>query len=139
MILYHSLPVSLCDSNYRKGTHKFSTEVLYYVISGQSKYTTISIVPCIRKFSNDLIFAFFAITFTLQNIAKYKICKNPLFFALRNLLYYKKLLSDTSEKKKKSFSLFCKLCDMQQIPRYMVFDLTLLTQIFRVGHSDLNC
>lgn len=106
MILYHSLPVSLCDSNYRKGTHKFSTEVLYYVISGQSKYTIISIVPCIRKFSNDLIFAFFAITFTLQNIAKYKICRNPLFFALRNLLYYKKLLSDTSEKKRRVFPFF---------------------------------
>lgn len=28
---------------------------------------------------------------------------------------------------------------MQQNPSYMVFDLTLLTQIFRVGHSDLNC
>lgn len=71
VILYHSLPISLCDSNYLKDTYKFSTEVLYYVISGQSKYTTISIVPCIRKFSNDLIFAFFAITFTLQIIAKY--------------------------------------------------------------------
>lgn len=131
MILYHSLPVSLCDSNYRKGTHKFSTEVLYYVISGQSKYKTISIVPCIRKFSNDLIFAFFAMTFTLQNIRYVEI-----HYFLQIITYYITKNYCQTQVKKKSFSLFCKFCDMQQIPRYMVFDLTLLTQIFRVGHSD---
>lgn len=88
----------------------------YYVIPGQSKYTTISIVPCMWKFSNDLIFAFFAITFTLENIAKYKICRNPLFFALRNLLYYKKLLSDTSKKRRRVFPFFVNFVTCNKTP-----------------------
>lgn len=47
VMYYHSVPASLYDSNYLKGTKKFSREVWYYVIQGQSIYTTRSIVPYI--------------------------------------------------------------------------------------------
>lgn len=112
MILCHSLPVSLCDSNYLKGTYKFSTEVLYYVISGQSKYTTISIVPCIRKFSNDLIFAFFAMTFTLQNIRYVEI-----HYFLQIITYYiTKNYCQTQVKKKRVFPFFVNFVTCNKSP-----------------------
>lgn len=86
------------------------------------------------NFHNDLIFAFFAISFTSQNIKCVEIIS--IIFCYKKLFISQKM-TNPSKKKVAHFFLFCKLCESWKSQIYGTWFNT-STQICRVCQSDIN-